>query len=119
MIETIIADARKAEDEMHAAELNAASTYETFMKDSNAAIDKYHAGIMDMTESKAKAEESLVMAEGDLKATMKQLEGLNGELGDLKLSCDFLLKNFDARQEARATEIPALKEAKAILSGMQ
>jgi len=119
MIETIIADARKAEDEMHAAEINAASAYETFMKDSNAAIEKYQAGIMDMTESKAKAEESRVMAEGDLKATMRQLEGLNGELGDLKLSCDFLLKNFDARQESRATEIAALREAKAILSGMK
>jgi len=117
MIETIIADTKKAEDDIRAAELDAASAYETFMQESNASIEKYQAGIVDMTESKAKAEDGLVLAEGDLKATFKELESLNSELGDLRESCDYLLKNFDARQEARATEISALREAKAILSG--
>jgi len=119
MIETIIADAKKAEDEIRVSEMDAAAAYETTMQESNAAIAKYQAGIVDMTESKAKAEEGLVLAEGDLKATFKELENLNSELGDLNQSCTYLLKNFDARQEARATEIAALREAKAILSGMK
>jgi len=48
------------------------------------------------------------------------------ELGDLaenKLAlngeCDFILKNFDLRQEAQAEEIAALRQAKAYLSGEQ
>ena len=32
-------------------------------------------------------------------------------------SCDFTLKNFDIRQEARDQEVEALRQAKAILSG--
>ena len=32
-------------------------------------------------------------------------------------SCDFTLKNFDIRQEARDQEVEVLRQAKAILSG--
>jgi len=59
------------------------------------------------------------MAKSDHKQTMKELEGLNDELGDLHTSCDFVLNNFDARQAARIAEMDALKQAKAILSGMK
>merc|ERR1719245_1037420 len=38
-------------------------------------------------------------------------------LKDLHLECDWLLSNFEARKEARAGEIDALKKAKAVLSG--
>merc|ERR1719409_240811 len=43
-------------------------------------------------------------------ATMKYLESLHAE-------CDWLIKNFDLRKEARAGEVDALKKAKAVLSG--
>ncbi len=32
-------------------------------------------------------------------------------------ACDYILKNFDVRQAARAAEMDALREAKNILSG--
>jgi hypothetical protein len=35
----------------------------------------------------------------------------------LHASCDFVLDNFNLRQEARAAEMDALENAKAILSG--
>jgi len=38
-------------------------------------------------------------------------------LGDLHVQCDFLLQNYDLRQEARTNEVESLKNAKAILSG--
>merc|ERR1719195_497886 len=38
-------------------------------------------------------------------------------LKDLHLECDWFLNNFEARKEARAGEIDALKKAKAVLSG--
>ena len=47
------------------------------------------------------------------------LESLAGVAADLHKACDFTLKNFDIRQEARGQEIEALQQALAILSGMQ
>ena len=32
-------------------------------------------------------------------------------------NCDFLLKNFDLRREARSNEIDAMQKAKAVLGG--
>ena len=35
----------------------------------------------------------------------------------IQRSCDFVMQNFEARQEARDQEVDALGQAKAILSG--
>jgi len=119
MIEGIIADSVKTENEAIASEQNSQYSYETFMKDSNDLIIKLTKQIVDMTEARAKAKVALNMAETDLSDTMKVLEGLAATLADLHGSCDYILKNFDARQAARSAEIDALGEAKAILSGMK
>jgi hypothetical protein len=119
MLETVMADSKKMEDDAIRGEQDAAAAYEMFMKDSNKSIMQMLRANVDMSETKAKSEEALSNDEKDLKATMKTLESLNEELGDLKRSCDFALKNFDARQKARGLEIEALREAKAILSGMK
>mmetsp|Transcript_146732 Transcript_146732/g.381384 ORF Transcript_146732/g.381384 Transcript_146732/m.381384 type:complete len:686 (+) Transcript_146732:102-2159(+) len=117
MLETIMADSRKMEDEAITAEQDSQSAYENFMKDSNKAIAKYTETIVSMKGAKARAEQDLVMAEGDLKATVATLEELHDTNGALHKSCDFIMDTFDARQAARAAEVDALKEAKAILSG--
>merc|ERR1719277_1284669 len=98
MLEEVMADSRKTEDDAIAAEEDSQTAYENFMKG-----------------AKATANEDLTLSNSDLKATLRNLEGLHETLGDLKASCDFILKNFDARQQARE----ALKEAKAILSGLR
>merc|ERR1719198_1040073 len=107
------------ENEAIDAEESAQSAYENFMKDSNKSIIAGTKAITNMSAALAKAKEDLEMAKEDFKATVDELEDLNEELGDLKKSCDYLLKNFDARQAARAAEIDALQEAYAILSGMK
>merc|ERR1719387_3201379 len=119
LLQDIIAECKKVEDEAHVAELNAAGAYDNYIQESNRAIIQHQRSIADMSENKAKSEMSLGMATSDLKSTNEELEGLAAGLGDLKLSCDFLLHNFAARREARATEMKALGEAKAILSGME
>jgi len=119
MIEGIIADSVKAENEAIASEQDSQYSYETFMKDSNELIIKLTKQIADMTEARAKAKVALNMAETDFTDTMKVLEGLAATLADLHGSCDYILKNFDARQAARSAEMDALGEAKAILSGMK
>jgi len=56
-------------------------------------------------------------AEQTLDSTETELEQLANAKADLHKACDFVLKNFDIRQEARDQEVEALRQAKAILSG--
>merc|ERR1719253_711455 len=118
MLEEILADTRKTEDQAMASEADSQSAYENFMKDSNKSILKTNQAISDMTGARATAKEELSMAKTDFTQTMTELEGLNDTNGDLHKSCDYVLKNFDARQQARSAEMEALREAKNILSGM-
>jgi len=117
MLEEVLADTRKTEDQAMASEGDSQSAYENFMKDSNKSILKTTQAISDMTGARATAKEELSMAKTDFSQTMTELEGLNDTNGDLHKSCDYVLKNFDARQQARAAEMEALNEAKNILSG--
>merc|ERR1719181_314645 len=117
MLEEVLADTRKTEDQAMVGEQDAQSAYENFMKDSNKSILKTTQAISDMTGARATAKEELSMAKTDLSQTMQEREGLDATNADLHKSCDFVLKNFDARQAARAAEMDALREAKNILSG--
>lgn len=119
MLEQVIADSKKTEAEAIASEEDAQSGYEGFMKESNKALTRYAKSSLSLSEATAKAKEALSMTETDLSETLKELEGLHEYLLDLQRSCEYLLVNFGARQEARAAEIAALREAKAVLSGMQ
>merc|ERR1719213_348985 len=119
LLETVMADSKATEDEVIKSEEDSQTAYETFMKDSNKGITKYSESVSSMSGARAKAKAAQSMAETDLKQTVKDLGGLSELLGDLHGSCDFVMKNFEARQEARTAEMESLKEAKAILSGMK
>merc|ERR1719281_741973 len=105
MLDTVMADSKKMENDAIRAEQDAAAAYEMFMKDSNKSIKQALKSNVNMSEDRAKAEEALSRDQSDLSATMKTLESLNAELGDLHNSCDFVLNNFSQRQEARALEM--------------
>lgn len=119
MLEEIIADSVKAENDALAAEEDAQTAYEQMMKQSNDMIIAATKKINDLKEARAKAEGDLSMAKEDFKQTIVNLGDLNDTMSGLVKACKYILDNFDARQAARAAEIDALKEAKAILSGMK
>jgi hypothetical protein len=119
MLNEVAADSKKTEEETIASEEDSQTAYENFMKDSNKSIQFNLEAITNMSEARAKAKDSLSQAKADLKATLSDLEDLAATNGDLHKSCDYTLKNFDARQAARQAEIEAMKEAKNILSGMK
>jgi hypothetical protein len=119
MLETVMSDSKKMEDDAIRSEEDSQNAYENFMKASNKAITHETESIANMSENRAKAKEARTMAKTDLKRTMEELEDLNDMKGDIHKSCDFVQKNFDARQAARAAEMDALREAKAILRGMK
>merc|ERR1719217_1091592 len=116
MIEEVIADAKKTEDEAHASEADAQSSYEYFVKESNKSVTDLTTSINDMTVALAKAKEDITMAKADHGTNFQEIEGLNAISADLHETCDYTLKNFEARQAARQGEMDSLNEAKQILS---
>lgn len=117
LIEDIMQDAKALETEAVAAEAKAQADYEVFVKDSNDLLGKLADSITTKTEALAVEKEALANDKSALGTTDLELESLAGVKADLHARCDFLLKNFDLRQRARAKEIEAIQEGKAILSG--
>jgi len=119
LLETINRDAAEMEKDATVDEADAQSAYETFVKDTNASIEMKQRDIVDRSESKANAEGELTTTKGTLAGTVTELEQLATYASSLHVACDFVVKNFEIRQTARDQEVEALKQAKAILSGMQ
>ena len=117
MIQEIIDESKTMEMDALKAEGDSQAAYEDFTKNGNASIKALLQAITDKTEKKATADADLVYSKESLMKTMKDLEALNTYKGTLHQSCDFVLDNFDTRQEKRADEIEALRQAMDILSG--
>merc|ERR1719198_350087 len=117
MLKEIMADTKNLEKETIHDEEDAQKAYEDFVMESNASIDAAQAEIVTKSKEKAKAQVEHVDAEGDLEKLQEELDGLANEALDLHHECDYILKNFTPRQEARDAEIEGLKQASAILSG--
>ena len=117
MIEMIIEEAERNAEEAIADEQQAQSAYASFVEETNKTLDLAEKDINAKTEAKAKADADLEATNGDLKNTNADLMSLKKMNSQLHGDCDYLLKNFDVRQEARAGEIEAIQQAKAILSG--
>merc|ERR1711933_327459 len=117
MIDLLIKDLDKEIAEAEVEEKNSQEAYETLMAD---AAEKRTQDAKSVTaKSSAKAEQTeSVAAEKDTKtgagkelmATLKVIGSLHGE-------CDWLVKYFDVRKDARAGEMDSLAKAKAVLSG--
>merc|ERR1719203_1988535 len=117
MIEQIMLDAKKMEEETRRDEQEAQKAYGDFTKETKDSVAAKSAEIVTKSEEKAKAEGALVEAKEEREAVLLELEQLSNYNAELHQSCDFTTKNFELRQTARAEEIEALRQAKAILSG--
>merc|ERR1719359_990003 len=119
MLQQIITDAGLLEKEAIKDEENAQKAYAEFQAETNNSIDEKNLGITNKSENLAKAKAKKVEMEEALSQLNDALQGLSDENGDLHKDCDFLLKNFTERQAARDQEVEALRQVKAILSGMK
>merc|ERR1740139_1201709 len=70
--------------------------------------------LTDKEAAKADLEGSL---EAGKKETSKELMGTLQYIQSLKAECDWLMKYFDVRKQARTDEVESLEKAKAVLSG--
>jgi len=117
MVDLLIADLDKEMTEAETTEKDAQADYETAMTD---AADKRTADSKLLSEKeaiKAETEADLGAKTEDKAAASAELMSTMKYISSLHMECDWLLKYFDVRKEARASEIDALGKAKAVLSG--
>merc|ERR1719506_1177090 len=98
-------------------EKDAQEDYEVFMKDSADKRAQDSKTLTDKEGALAALKSDLEEQKGSLASTTKELAATNQYIHTLHLECDWLIKYFDMRKEARANEIDALGKAKAVLSG--
>jgi hypothetical protein len=117
LLEQIIEDSKALEAEAVAGEKEAQTTYESFVKESNAVIAQLTTAVTAKSEAISASEVDLTQAKADLTSTDEEIGSLEQYKADLHQQCDFVLKNFNIRQQARLQEIEAIQSAKAVLSG--
>merc|ERR1719221_1190138 len=117
MIDLLIADLDKDMQTSEVEEKEAQKEYETFMADASDKRALDSKAITDKQSAKAEAETQLQSDKDSHKSkTIAAMETAK-YIGGLHKECDWLLKYFEERKSARASEIDALGKAKSVLSG--
>jgi len=103
--------------EAEVTEKDAQGDYEQFMEDSATKRAEDSKTLTDKQGALANLETSLGEQKAGKASNEKSLGATNEFIASLHAECDWLVKYFDMRKEARSTEIDALGNAKAVLSG--
>jgi len=117
MMDAMVADLDKEMQEAELEEKDGQEDYEDMMKD---AAEKRVLDSKSITEKEGvKAEEEANVEKNGQErlAKMKEAMATVNVIEGLHKDCDWLLKNYEVRKEARSGEVDALKKAKAVLSG--
>jgi chromosome segregation ATPase len=117
MIDLLVKDLDTELIEREVNEKDAQSDYEELMAESSVKRADDSKSMSDKTASKASEEEALENEQDTKAATGKELMATLDYIHSLHGECDWLLKYFDARKEARDGELDALGKAKAVLNG--
>jgi len=117
MIDLLVKDLDKEMTVAKTEEKDSQADYETMMSDSAAKRADDSKTLADKTGTLADLQASLEASTENKASTTKELGATNQYIQSLHAECDWLLKYFDVRAEARASEIDALGKAKAVLSG--
>jgi len=117
MIDLLIADLDKEMTEAETNEKDAQADYETLMTDSANKRTKDSKLLSEKETIKAETEANLESSTEEKASTSKELMSTMQYIQSLHNECDFLLKYFDVRKEARTSEIDAMGKAKAVLQG--
>mmetsp|Transcript_44448 Transcript_44448/g.73896 ORF Transcript_44448/g.73896 Transcript_44448/m.73896 type:complete len:705 (-) Transcript_44448:46-2160(-) len=117
MLDMLIKDLTTEMTEAKATEGNSQKAYVEAMADAKEkrAIDSKT--LTDKQAAKAGAEADLNAAQTEMTETSKELMATEKYISSMHAECDWLLKYFNVRGEARAGEIESLKKAKDVLSG--
>merc|ERR1719380_583884 len=98
-------------------EKNAQEDYQNFMSDAAEKRQKDAQAMSDKEGVLADTKARLLEAKDAKAASTRNLMAVEQFISSLHSECDWLIKYFDMRKEARNGEIESLKKAKAVLSG--
>merc|ERR1719517_306301 len=101
------------------AEADAQADYEEMMRDAAQKRVTDTQALADKGAAKAGLESDLAAANDEKAATQGELAATLEYIASLHSECDWLLKYWDVRKEARNGEIDSLVNAKAVLSGSE
>merc|ERR1719343_1846760 len=105
MINVLIGDLDKEMTEAKAEEANAQAEYETLMEDSAEKRTADSKSLSEKQAAKADTEAAIEGHEDDKASATNELAATNKQIASLHTDCDWLLKYFDMRQQARADEM--------------
>jgi len=117
MIEKLIYDAKELEKDALTSEKSAQAQYESMVEDTNGSVAALQEAIVTKSKTRSGKEADMVELQEEMEGTLEELQGLSKYNAELHDSCDYVLKNFEIRQKARADEIEAILQAKQVLSG--
>jgi hypothetical protein len=117
MIDLLIKDLTKETTEAEAEEKNAQSDFEGTLKDATQKRAADTKTLEGKKSSKADVEVFLDNSETGRTSSVKELAATTKVIAMLHSECDWLLKYFDTRKDARSSEVDALVQAKAVLNG--
>merc|ERR1719421_1720327 len=105
---TLVSDLDKEMAAAGAEEKDAQADYEAMMADSAAKRAEDSTSLTDKEGAKADMEANLGELKDSEAGAHKEMVALGEFISSLHAECDWLLKFFDTRKEARASEIDAL-----------
>jgi len=117
MINILINDLEKDMEESETIEKDAQADYISLMQDSANQRTTDSKTLTDKEAAKAALEGELQAHTDERSSLGRDLSATMQYIASLHADCDWLLKYFDMRKEARASEIDALGNARAVLSG--
>jgi len=117
LIDMLIKDLEKELTEAKLSEKDSQADYEKMLEDAKVKRAEDSKTLTDKEGALADLDTAHEQQKGDKAQSDKEMGSLNEFSHTLHTECDFLLKYFDMRKEARDQEIDALEKAKAVLSG--
>lgn len=117
LIQMIIEDAGREEQDLVMSEQKAQEAYAKFIVETNSCLAACEKSISEKEEALSTAQGDKAETEAGIMAVTQELTSLKDLNIGLHADCDFVMENFEIRQTARKEEMDAIVEAKAILSG--
>lgn len=117
MIDLLVNDLDREMQTSEVEEKEAQKEYTQMMADSAEKRAQDSKLITEKESMKAELESELESSKEGKLSTTKELMGTLEYISGLHKECDWLLKNYEVRKEARSSEVDALGKAKAVLSG--
>merc|ERR1719375_2418724 len=117
LMDLLVKDLDKEMLEAEATEKNAQKDYQNFMADAAAKRGEDAKALSDKEGALADTKARLLEVKDAKASSERNLMAVEQYIGNLHAECDWLIKYFDMRTEARNGEIDGLQKAKAVLKG--